>query len=109
MPRTTDWTRPQLLAALRLYYQTDFGRLHSKNREIIALAKKIGRTPSALAMKACNFASLDPAQRARGVKGLSGASRADRALWDEFAADSERVANEAELEFEGLAIPISPA
>lgn len=35
-------------------------------------------------MKLCNFTSLDPAERERGVAGLSGASRQDRAVWDEF-------------------------
>ncbi len=47
-------------------------------------------------MKACNFASLDPAQQARGIKGLSGASAADRALFAEFLANSEAVASAAE-------------
>ena len=37
-------------------------------------------------MKLSNFASLDPAHQARGVKGLSGASQADRAVWSMFTA-----------------------
>src|SRR5688572_29977478 len=86
------WTRDQLLVALRLYMRSPFGRLHGRNPEIIQLAAKIGRTPSALAMKACNFASLDPAFLATRRKGLSGASEADRAVWAEFAANPEQVA-----------------
>jgi hypothetical protein len=73
-----------------------FGRLHGKNPEIIALAKKIGRTPGALAMKACNFASLDPTFLATDRAGLSGASAADRVLWEEFSENTEAVAEEAE-------------
>ncbi len=49
MPKRNEWTRDQLLLALRLYMRTPFGRLHGKNPEIIALAKTIGRTPDALA------------------------------------------------------------
>lgn len=90
------WTRSQQLIALRLYMRLPFGRLHGKNPEIIELAKHIGRTPGALAMKACNFASLDPAFRASNRAGLSGASNADRALWDEFSSDAEKFAAEAE-------------
>jgi hypothetical protein len=76
-----------------------FGRLHGRNAEIIELASKIGRTPNALAMKACNFASLDPVFRASNRRGLSGASDADRALWNEFSGNAEQVAAEAEEAF----------
>ena len=54
------WTPEQLKLAFAFYCQTSFGKLHSKNPQIIELAKLIGRTPSALAMKLVNFASLDP-------------------------------------------------
>jgi hypothetical protein len=96
MAKRVSWTREQLLIALRLYMRSPFGRLHARNPEIVDLALKIGRTPSAVAMKACNFASLDPAFRASQRKGLSGASDADRAIWNEFLADPEKIAAEAE-------------
>jgi predicted restriction endonuclease len=35
-------------------------------------------------MKLSNLASLDPVQKARGIKGLSGASKQDREMWAEF-------------------------
>jgi putative restriction endonuclease len=38
-------------------------------------------------MKLSNFASLDPAQRARGISGLTGCSQLDRKLWQEFNGD----------------------
>jgi hypothetical protein len=41
---------------------------------IIALAEKLERTPSSIAMKLSNFASQDPALKLRGIKGLPGAS-----------------------------------
>jgi hypothetical protein len=96
MAKRENWTRDQLLIALRLYLRTPFGRLHGRNPEIVKLAEQINRTPSALAMKACNFASLDPAFRATKRTGLSGTSEADRAIWNEFNSDSEQVAAEAE-------------
>ena len=102
MPRPDGWTREQQLVALRLYMRLPFGRLHGRNPEIVALAERIGRTAGALAMKACNFASLDPAFRRTNRRGLSGASEADRALWGEFEADSEQLAAEAEEAFARL-------
>ena len=78
MVRGKGWSRDELLLAFRLYCRTPFGRLHYRNPEIVELAKLIGRTAGSAAMKACNFASLDPAQQARGIRGLKGASQADR-------------------------------
>lgn len=94
--RPRNWTRDELLLAFRLYCITPFGALHQHNRTIIELAQAINRTPSAVAMKACNFASLDPVQHARGIRGLSGASHADRTLWREFDANPERIATQME-------------
>lgn len=92
-----EWQPDELLLALHLYCRTDFGKLHSTNPEIIHLANIIGRTPSAVAMKACNFASLDPALT---QKGLTGASKADRALWEQFMKNSSDIAEQAEALYE---------
>jgi hypothetical protein len=96
------WTDDELLVVFRLYCHTPFGKLHARNPEIIALARCIGRTPAAVAMKACNFASLDPHQQARDIKALGNTSRADRALWDAFLNDSETIALTAETAYAQL-------
>lgn len=76
-----NWTSEQLKLAFNFYCQTPFGKLHSKNPQIMELAGLIGRTPSALAMKLVNFVSLDPSITQTGRKGLSGASALDRKIW----------------------------
>lgn len=96
------WSQDELLIVFRLYCRTPFGRLHQRNPEIIELAKLIGRTPGAVAMKACNFASLDPQQQARKIKALGNVSRADRELWEAFLDDSEGVAHKAETAYSSL-------
>ncbi len=93
------WSRDQLLVTFRLYCRTPFGKLHRLNPEIIELAHRIGRTPSAVAMKATNFASFDPVHRARNVAGLGNASDADESLWREFEANAEQIAAEAEAAY----------
>lgn len=90
-----DWTPEQVKLAFHLYCQLPFGRLHHSNPDIIALAHLIGRTPSAVAMKLVNLASLDPVIVASGRKGLSGASKLDQTVWDEFHADWEGLVMEA--------------
>jgi putative restriction endonuclease len=102
MPTRVPWSRDELLVAFRLYCRTPFGRLHQHNPEIIELGRTLGRTPSAVGMKACNFASLDPALRARDIGGLSKVSRSDRVLWDEFGANPEAVAAQAEAAYARL-------
>lgn len=78
------WTRDELILAINLYCKIPFGRLHRLNPEIINLADLIGRTPSAVAYKLVNFASLDPSLKARGIKGASNASNLDKEIWKEF-------------------------
>ncbi len=56
----------------------------------------IGRTPDSLAMKLSNFASLDPVQQLRGIRGLAGASQQDRSIWKEFHLDLTEMAAQSE-------------
>ncbi len=75
------WTEDEQILALNLYHLLPFGRLHKGAKEIISLASIMDRTPSSVAMKLCNFASLDPKIYETGRKGLQGASQGDRKLW----------------------------
>lgn len=61
----------------------------------MALADRLGRTPGAVAMKCCNLASLDETHARRGVSGLTGVSRTDRAIWSEFREAPESLCYEA--------------
>jgi hypothetical protein len=89
------WMHEQLLVAFWLYCQLPFGKLHAKNPLIIQFAQHIGRTPSALAMKLVNIASLDPAITSTGRKGLDGASQADRKMWVEMQSDWDAFATQS--------------
>lgn len=93
---SSRWTKEQLKLAFHLYCQLPFGKLDMRTSEVIKLAKLIGRTPGAVAMKLSNFASLDPAITGTGRKGLEGASNLDREVWAEFHADWEKLAVESE-------------
>lgn len=83
------WTRGERLVALSLYLQLPFGRLHRGTPEIKHHAQLLERTPSALAMKLTNFASIDDSiQRA----GLRNVAQADRDLWAELKHDWPAIA-----------------
>lgn len=87
------WTRPELLKVLSLYCQMPFGQMHARNRAVLQLSREITRTPSAIALKLVNFASLDPELRERGVGGMPNTSRADRTIWEEFYGRWQQLAD----------------
>ena len=82
-----NWTRDELLTVLNLYHKIPFGLFDKSQKVIIDLALAMKRTPGSVAMKLTNLASFDPALQLRGVKGLPGASKLDREMWDEFHAN----------------------
>lgn len=98
-----NWTRPEILAAVHLYLQLPFGQLHRGQPRIIELAAWLRRTPSSVAMKLVNLASLDPAITRTGRAGLRGASKMDRIVWAELTTSWAEVAQEAATEYERLA------
>jgi predicted restriction endonuclease len=100
------WSRDELLVAFNLYCRTPFGQLHRNNNNIIRLAGLLQRTPSAVAMKLCNFASLDPAHQSRNVAGLKNAARADRDVFREFWEDWTTLAAESEMARQRLGLAL---
>jgi putative restriction endonuclease len=82
------WAEDETRRALELYARLSFGQFNRGNPDVIALAKAMNRTPSSIAMKLGNFASLDPAITSTGRKGLDRTSALDRKVW----ADTYRLA-----------------
>jgi putative restriction endonuclease len=90
------WSEAETIQALHLYFQLPFGKLHSGNPEIIQLANELQRTPSSIAMKLANFASLDPKITDSGRKGLDGATNLDREIYSQFGLDWTGLVQKAE-------------
>lgn len=97
------WTRDEVLIALNLYCQLPFGKLHHGNPLIIKVAELLDRTPSSVAMKLSNLASLDPEITTSGRKGLEGASSLDKAVWAEFKESPDEIAIESQQLVDQLA------
>jgi predicted restriction endonuclease len=100
MPR--NWTEQELLIAMNLYCILPFGRFNKTNKLIIKVAEKLGRSPSSLAMKLSNLASLDPYHQQRGIVGLKSASNLDRRIWAVFQENWSEMAEKSEAAFEYL-------
>ncbi len=90
MPRN-NWTREETILALALYCKIPFGRINKTNPQIVDLANSIGRAPSALSMKMCNFGRFDPELSKKGVSGLAHGGKLDKIIWDEFYQNMEEL------------------
>jgi predicted restriction endonuclease len=104
MPSKNDWTRPQVLAALHLYFLLPFGKLDRNTPQVKQLGTWLGRTASAVALKLVNLASLDPAVTTTGRVGMRKSSELDKQLWRELAANWDKTALDAAAHYSKLAV-----
>ena len=107
MAKRLNWTREEFIIAFNLYLQLPFGQMYSSNKQVKALAEITGRTPSAIAMRLVNFASVDPFHQNRGIKGLSGGTAQCKPIFEEFINDRENLMFESEkilAQFQGVTI-----
>lgn len=65
--------------------------MHSKNNDVIHLAEIIGRSANSIALRLVNFASVDPALKAKGIKGMDGGTKIVQPIWDEFFNNQEEL------------------
>ena len=93
------WTETELRELLITYCAIPFGKMHSKNPDIIRLASRFGRTPGSVAMKMVNFASLDPTI---DRKGMSNVSALDRKVWADFFQNIDHYVDENKSSDEGF-------
>lgn len=98
------WTHEELLLTLNLYCKLPYSRFTQRTPEVIELARAMNRTPSSISMRLCNFASLDPELKARGIVGLDRPSKESRLIWEEFSSNWELLAIQTE-ELMGHTIP----
>ncbi len=91
------WTREETILAFDLYCKTPFAKISKTNKDIIALANLLGRTPSSVGLKMSNLAHFDPELVARNIKGMSNASKLDKEIVEEFYNDWEELSYQAQL------------
>ena len=96
------WTREEVVIAYAIYCVTPYDKI-SNPKQYIRAAEIMQRSPSSLAMKVCNLASLDPMYRQSGRKGLSKCTILDKSVFDEFQHNWAALSMQAE---QLLGIPI---
>ena len=115
----TKWSEEETILVFYYYCQMPFGKISSRNPEIIRIAELLGRTPGAVSFKMGNLGHFDPALQARNVNGLSNASKLDEEIVNRFRDDWESLSAQAQkyeaalreetieqlLDIEGLQLP----
>jgi 5-methylcytosine-specific restriction enzyme A len=100
--RNPNWTRDELIVALDLYFKVNPLNTSETNPEIVAVSDLLNklpihssrsdagtfRNPNGVYMKLCNFLRLDPSYKGEGLKA---GSRLDAEVWEQFAADRQRL------------------
>ena len=94
--RSPNWTREELILAFNLYLKVPYEQFNNRNKEIIELAKILGRTSGAVAYKLVNFVSLDPKHKELGRKGATHGSKLDVEVFNEFRNNWEDLLFESE-------------
>lgn len=90
------WTREELILTLNLYSKITFGQMNNSNKQVHELAKLIGRTSGAVVRRLANFASMDPVQIKRGIKGLPNAGGLAEKIWNEFYNNWDKMFEESD-------------
>ncbi len=96
------WTKEETTIAFNVYCKIPFKESSKNHPLIIAVANKLGRTPSALNMKIGNFGRLDPELKKKGITGLKNGSKLEEEVWNEFHGDWENLAIQSEMLLEKL-------
>lgn len=90
------WSREETILAFELYCRTPFAKITKTNKDIINLAKLLGRTPSSVGLKMANLAHYDPEIKKRKLSGMAHGSKLDAEICAEFANNWEALSLEAE-------------
>lgn len=81
-----DWSDFEDVACLYLYLKYGRRQLDDADKEVIKLARAIGRTPAAVSYKLGNFRYVDPSSHRRGFEHIS---KTDKKIWNAYGDDLE--------------------
>lgn len=96
MANKNNWTREEHIVAFNLYCKVPFTKINANYAPVKELARIIGRSEGAVAMKLANFARFDPTLQARNVSGLSQGAKGEEIVWNEFHGNWEELAWQSE-------------
>lgn len=94
--KRNNWTREETILAFDLYCKIPFSKISKTHKDVVELAKIIGRSPSAVGLKMANLGRFDKELQARNISGMSHGSRMDGEIWNEFCNNWEELSYQAQ-------------
>ena len=94
--KRNNWTKEETILAFDLYCKIPFSKISKTNKEIIALADIIGRSPSAVGLKLANLARFDQELKLKNISGMTHGSGLDKEVWNEFCNNWEELSYQAQ-------------
>lgn len=106
--KNPDWNREELILALDLYFQMDYGQMHGRNPLIIRLSEELRklnihknipdtekfRSPNSVALKLANLKRSDQNFKGRGMRD---GGKLEKEIWNEFHRHRDTLKKEADL------------
>lgn len=89
------WSREKTILAFDLYCRIPFSKITKTNKDIIALAELLGRTPSSVGLEMANLAHYDLEIKKKNLSGMSHGSRLDAEICEEFLNNCEELTLQA--------------
>lgn len=100
--RNPKWHRDEIIIALDLYFDLNRGTIDKKNAKIIEVSRVLNelplfsdrpdaqrfRNPNGVSLKLSNFLAIDDSYEG---KGMSGGSKLDKQIFDEFVNQKEKL------------------
>ena len=75
------WSEAELILALNLYFKLEYEEMHTKNVDVLDLAKLTGRSVNSISMRLMNYIHCDPSYK---IKGLDGGYGVCKPIWDKY-------------------------
>lgn len=95
MPSGSKWTRDETLMAWALYMILPAKEIDDEGQDVQRLARALGRSANAVALKVWNIAAHDERRLAKGKVGMSHGSHLDAEIWDDFAREGDALLERA--------------
>lgn len=92
MPAGTNWTWEETQRAFALYFLIPTGQHDKRNKDVIALAESIGRSPGSVVFKLANIKACDPMRHGQG---FSHGSKLDSLVWETYQQQGDAFLNSA--------------
>jgi len=104
--KNPDWNREEIILALDLYFNLDYGQMHGKNLQVVKLSEELRRmnihqkiadpesfrSVNSVALKLNNIKKLD---QNFGGKGMRDGGKLEREIWNEFYRHRDKLKKEA--------------